>query len=110
MLERLTSLQPFIRILPYQLINEVHSLLRKVLRVYDSLGLYIDDPFHGLLPAHMVKRGLASQEFEGEHAEAPQVHAHVVLLPFEDLRSSVVEGPAVGLPSLVAKSRPCEIA
>ena len=58
----------------------------------------------------MVEGNLASQQFVGQHAQAPQVHSHVVLHALEDLRSHVIEGAAVGLPPLVADGRPPKIA
>lgn len=71
MLERLTSLQPLVGILPDQLLNKIHSLLRQILRIYNSLRLDIDYPLHGLLSAHVVEGSLACQELEGQHSEAP---------------------------------------
>ena len=49
----------------------------------------------------MVEGRLPHQQLIRQYAQTPQVHSQVVLHALEDLRGSVVEGTAVGLPALV---------
>lgn len=58
----------------------------------------------------MIEGSLASQQLVGENSKAPKVYCHVVLHPFKDLRSNVVERTAVSLPSLGADSCPTKVA
>ena len=110
MLERLAGLHAFVGVLPDEPVDEVHRLCRHRLGVDDSLGLHVEDLLHGLLPAEVVEGRLAGEQLEGEHAEAPEVDAHVVLLALEYFWGCVVEGAAVGLPAFVAEGGPAEVA
>jgi hypothetical protein len=58
----------------------------------------------------VVEGSLAGQQFEGHHAQAPQVHRHVVVHALQDFGGYVVEGAAVGFAALVAECCPAEVA
>jgi hypothetical protein len=58
----------------------------------------------------VVERSLAGQYFISEDTETPKIHCHIVFDSLENLRSHVIEGAAIGLPSLVADRSPPEIA
>ena len=109
MLQGLVSLHPLVGVLDNKLLDEIHGLRRHGGREHHALHLAVDYLPHGLLATQVVERGLPSQQFESQDTKTPEINTPVVVLALENLRGCVVEGAAVGLPSLVAESCPAEV-
>ena len=78
---------------PQNAVDEVPGL------VFHLAGILIVDcldAVHGLCPTDVVEGRLAGDYLEGQHSNAPDVHAVIVGLPLDYLGRNVVKGAAVG--------------
>lgn len=117
MLQQHLTAQPFGGVLFYQAIDERNRIFGNVLRVFQNCvldltlnKLYIEDLFHCLFTADVVKRSLAYQKLVGQNPQTPQINSIVILLSFEYFRRSVVECPTICFTPAIADCSPSEIA
>lgn len=78
---------PFIRIFLQNFFDELDSDLRHVLGILEIDFHYF---FHSFLSTNVVKRSLSSNKFVGQHPNAPNIHAVVITVPVNDLRTDVI--------------------
>jgi hypothetical protein len=107
MLQHLVNPNPLLRVL---LQNPIDKCLPHRTNLTGVLVVHITDALHRLLTTDVVEGRSAADQFEGQHTNAPYIHAIVVPLPLDDLGRDVVQSAAVGRPPVLADRRPSEIA
>ena len=107
MTQHLVNIQPFFSILLQYFINKTLGLGDHLTGVVIS---GVNNLLHGFGATYVVEGGFTAEKLVGEHTYAPNIHAVVVALAVYDLGRNVVQGAAVGRPSVFEYGRPPEIA